>query len=136
MVRQSSKIQSTFVKGITHRKLSNESFKLGASSQSYGLKPSDLLQRDNYSSKLRQRITLQLTWKKKVVRTVKYPIKVNVWHCFSSKGFGRIVSFKQNPNTEFMCDNFKRSLLLTARKQFSHDSTLWKLQEDNDRKHT
>ena len=28
--------------------------------------------------------------KKKVVRTVKHPIKVNVWGCFSSKGFGRI----------------------------------------------
>ena len=29
-----------------------------------------------------------LPGKKKVVRTIKYPIKVNVWGYFSSKGFG------------------------------------------------
>ena len=34
-----------------------------------------------------------------------------------------------------MCDIYKRGLLLTARKQFGHDSMLWKLQEDNDPKH-
>ena len=33
--------------------------------------------------------------KKKVVRTVKHPIKVNVWGCFSSNGFGRIICFRQ-----------------------------------------
>ena len=35
-----------------------------------------------------------------------------------------------------MCDIYKRSLVLTARKQFWLDSTIWKLQEDNDPKHT
>ncbi len=35
-----------------------------------------------------------------------------------------------------MCDIYKYGLLPTARKQFGHDSTLWKLQEDNDPKHT
>ena len=35
-----------------------------------------------------------------------------------------------------MCDIYKRDLLPTARKQFGHDSTLWKLQEDNVPKHT
>ncbi|CAF3033188.1 unnamed protein product [Rotaria sp. Silwood2] len=35
-----------------------------------------------------------------------------------------------------MCDIYKRGLLSTALKQFGHDSTLWKLQEDNDPKHT
>jgi transposase len=44
-----------------------------------------------------------LPGKKKVVRTVKHPIKVNVWGCFSSKGFGRIICFKQNLDTEYMC---------------------------------
>ena len=34
-----------------------------------------------------------------------------------------------------MCDIYKRGLLPTARKQFGHDSMLWKLQEDNDPKH-
>ena len=70
------------------------------------------------------------------MRTVKRPIKVNVWGCFSSKGFGRIVCFKQSPNAELMCDIFKHDLLPTAHKQFGHDSTLWKLQEDNHPKHT
>ena len=31
---------------------------------------------------------------KKVLQTVKHPIKVTIWGCFSSKGFDRIVSFK------------------------------------------
>ena len=70
------------------------------------------------------------------MRTVKHPIKVNVWDCFSSKGFCRIICFKQNLNAELMCDTYKRGLLLTVQKQFSHDSTLWKLQEDNDLKPT
>ena len=34
-----------------------------------------------------------------------------------------------------MCDIYTRGLLPTARKQFGHDSMLWKLQEDNDSKH-
>ena len=35
-----------------------------------------------------------------------------------------------------MYDIYKCGLLLTSRKQFGHDSTLWKLQEDNESKHT
>ena len=38
-----SKIQTIFVEGITHRKPSNESFKMGTRSQNYGLESSDLL---------------------------------------------------------------------------------------------
>ena len=67
--------------------------------------------------------------------TVKHPVKVNVWSCFSSKGFNRVVCFKENLNAELTCDIYKRGLLPTVRKQFSHDSMLWKLQEDNDPKH-
>ena len=62
--------------------------------------------------------------KKKVVRTVKHPIKVNVWGCFSSKGFGRIICFRQNLDAKFMCGIYKYSLLPTARKHFGHDLTL------------
>ena len=43
---------------------------------------------------------------------------------------------KQNLNAKLMCNISKRDLLPTARKQFGHDSTAWKLQEDNDPKHT
>ena len=70
------------------------------------------------------------------MRTVKHSIKVNVWRCLSSKGFDCIVCFKQNLNAELMCDISKCSLLPTARKQLSHDSTLWKLQEENELRHT
>ena len=56
-----SKIQQTFVEGINHRKLPNEWFKMGAKSQSYQLESSALLRRDNHSSKLHQRIGLELT---------------------------------------------------------------------------
>jgi transposase len=77
-----------------------------------------------------------LPGKKKVVRTVKHPIKVNVWGCFSSKGFGRLVCFRQNLDVKLMCGIYQHGLLPTARKQFGDDSTLWKLQEDNDPKHT
>ena len=35
-----------------------------------------------------------------------------------------------------MCDISKRGLLPTARKQFGHDLTFWKLQEDKEPKHT
>jgi transposase len=73
---------------------------------------------------------------KKVVRTVKHPTKVNVWGCFSSRGFGRIICFKENLDAKLMCDIYKRALLPTARDQFGPESTSWKLQEDNDPKHT
>jgi hypothetical protein len=77
-----------------------------------------------------------LPGKKKVVRTVKHHVKVNVWGCFSSHGFGRVVCFPQNLNAQFMCAIYKRGLLPTARKQFGLESTSWKLQKDNDPKHT
>ena len=35
-----------------------------------------------------------------------------------------------------MCKIYQHGLLPTARKQFGSDSMLWKLQEDNDPKHT
>ncbi|CAF4461184.1 unnamed protein product [Rotaria magnacalcarata] len=66
-----------------------------------------------------QTLVWNLPGKKKVVRTVKHPIKVNVWGWFLAGGFGRVYG-----------------LLPTVRKQFGYDLTLWKLQEDNDPKHT
>ena len=71
-----------------------------------------------------------------MIRTVKHPIKVNLWGCFSSKDFGRIICFKENLNAELLCDIYKPDLLRTARRQFGPESTLWKLQEDNDPKNT
>ena len=80
----------------------------------------------------------ELVWNfsgKKVVRTVKHPVKVDVWGYFSSKDFGHIICFRQKLHAKFMCNIYKYVLLPTAQKQFGHDSTLWKLQEDNDPKH-
>ena len=77
-----------------------------------------------------------LPGKKKVIRTVKHPVKVNVWGCFSSKGFGRVVCFRQNLDAKLMCGIYQHGLLPTAQKHFGHDPTSWKLQEDNDPKHT
>ena len=55
--------------------------------------------------------------------------------CFSSKGFGRIICFKQNLNADYMCRIYQYGLLPTPRKQFGFDSTWWKLPEDNDPTH-
>lgn len=43
---------------------------------------------------------------RKICRSVKHPAKVNVWGCFSSKGFGRIVCFTGNLNANKMCVAF------------------------------
>ena len=94
----------------------------------------DLFGRDNHSSNDSKTIGMELVRKKKPI--VKYSTKVNIWDCFSSQSFGHIVCFKQNFNTELMCDTHERGLLLTTRKQFDLDSTIWQLEEDNDAKHT
>ena len=77
-----------------------------------------------------------LTGKKKIVRTIKRSSKANIWRCFSSQGFVCIICFKQNLNAELMHDIYKRGLVPTTRKQFSFDSIIWELQEDNDSQHT
>ena len=78
---------------------------------------------------------MELSREKRVVRTVKHSVKVNVWSCFSSKSFGRIICFRQNLDAKFMCNIYRYGLLPTAQKQFGHYPTLWKLQEDNDPKY-
>ena len=57
---------------------------------------------------------MELVRKKKIVRTIKDSSKINVWSCFPSEGFGRIVCFKKNLNAELMCDIYKLGLLPTA----------------------
>ena len=74
--RNGSNIQSAFVEVITHQKTSNESFKIGARSQNYGLEPIDILP-DKTTVLLN--CVKGLLWKlagKKVVRTVKHSTKV------------------------------------------------------------
>ena len=78
-----------------------------------------------------------LTRKRKAVPTVRHPIKAMLGIAFQVKASVTLSVSKQNPNAELMCNISKRDLLPTARKQFGHDSTGSKLQEDNDDpKHT
>ena len=76
-----------------------------------------------------------LSGKRKVFRTVKYPVKVNLWGCFSCNGLGRIYCFRENLKADLLCKIYKRCLLPTARDHFGRNATDWELQEDNDPKH-
>ena len=72
---------------------------------------------------------------KNIVLTVKHPLKLHVWGCFSRKAFGRIIVFNQNLTGDFMYDLYDAGLLPTAEDQFPEGPTSWLLQEDNDTKH-
>src|ERR1700722_1470897 len=71
----------------------------------------------------------------KIVRTVKHPLKLQVWGCFSKNGFGQLISFRHNLTGAFMCKIYENGLLPTAQRHFPEGSTSWFLQEDNDPKH-
>jgi hypothetical protein len=79
-------------------------------------------------------------WKKRgekyYVSTIKHPVKVQVWGCFSKKGFGKLVLFKRTLNSKLMCKIYKNGLLPSVKKWFGESSNYWKLLEDNDPKHT
>lgn len=68
-----------------------------------------------------------------VIRTVKHPLKVHVWGCFSRKGFGKIIIFQKNLNSQFLLNIYENALLPSS-KILMGDK--WLLQEDNDPKHT
>ena len=68
--------------------------------------------------------------------TVKHSAKVHVYGCFSEEGFGNIYCFTNNLNAELLCTIYKTTLLSSARKLFGRDNHSWRLQEDNDPKHT
>jgi hypothetical protein len=70
-----------------------------------------------------------------VQRTIKHPVKINVWGCFSERGFGRLELFTENLNAEKMVKIYERGLLKSAEKMFGRNKKIWVLQEDNDPKH-
>jgi transposase len=70
-----------------------------------------------------------------VMRSVKHPVKVQVWGCISAHGFGKIVCFKRNLNANLLCKIYKNGLLPSAKLWFGSNSKDWLLQEDNDPKH-
>ncbi|UJR06998.1 hypothetical protein I4U23_011287 [Adineta vaga] len=63
------------------------------------------------------------------VSTVKHPVKIHVWGCFSKYGFGKLILFKQTLNSEFMCKIYKNGLLPSVNKWFGDNSCDWKLLE-------
>ncbi|CAM4964110.1 unnamed protein product [Rotaria socialis] len=83
---------------------------------------------------------IRRVWKKRgeqyYVSTIKHPVKVHVWGCFSQYGFGKLVLFKHTLNSKFMCTIYKNGLLPSTKKWFGNNASHWKLLEDNDPKHT
>jgi transposase len=73
--------------------------------------------------------------KKLVIRTVKHPVKVHIWGCVSSKGFGKCYIFKENLNARLMNKIYQRALLPSRKMLFGSKSSSMLLQEDNDPKH-
>ena len=75
-----------------------------------------------------KRCVWNLLGKRKVFRTVKYPVKVDLWGCFSCSGFGHIYCFRENLKADLLCKIYKRCLLPTARDHFGRNATDWELQ--------
>lgn len=79
------------------------------------------------------------TWcsrsKRLIQRTVKHPVKVHVWGCFSKQGFGTLCLFTDNLDAAKMIKIYQRALLPSAQQWFIQKNEPWLLQEDNDPKH-
>lgn len=70
-----------------------------------------------------------------LVRTVKHPVKVHVWGCFSKQGFGHLHLFTGTLDAHKMAKIYEKALLPSVIKMFPKDNDSWILQEDNDPKH-
>ena len=82
----------------------------------------------------KRKYTWQRPGERKVVGTVKYSLKINVWGCLSAKGFGKIFWFQQNLNSEFLCEQIYRKAIIPSAYQY-FGQLKWYLLEDNDPKH-
>lgn len=71
----------------------------------------------------------------RVTRVVKHPPKVNVWGCFSEKGFGRLVIIHGILESKQMVRVYKEGLLPSAKMFYGTKNRNWHLLEDNDPKH-
>ena len=72
--------------------------------------------------------------KKLVVRTVKHPVKVHIWGCVSSVGFGKCYLFTENLNAKKLVKIYNTALVASI-TQFGGTNNSWVVQEDNDPKH-
>jgi hypothetical protein len=73
--------------------------------------------------------------KKVVIRTVKHPVKVHIWGCVSSAGFGKCFVFKKNLRAEKLLKIYDKALLPSIHDLFGGVNACM-LQEDNNLKHT
>ena len=81
-----------------------------------------------------RKFSWQRTGERRIARTVKFSLKVNVWGCFSEQGFGRICCFTPDLNGEFFGNHIYRNALLpSARHHFARSP--WFPLENNDPKH-
>ena len=81
-----------------------------------------------------RKFSWQRPGERRIARTVKFSLKVNVWGCFSEQGFRRICCFTRDLNSKFLCNHIYRNVLLPfARYHFARSP--WFLLEDNDPKH-
>ena len=76
-----------------------------------------------------RKFTWQRTGERRIARTVKFSLKVNVWACFSEQGFACICCFTRDLNSEFLCKHIYRNALLPSAR------SPWFLLENNDLKH-
>ena len=83
---------------------------------------------------------IRRVWRKRgenyYVSTIKYPVKIHAWGCFSNNGFGKLLLFARTLNSKLMCKIYKNGLLPSTKKWFDDNNTYWNLLEDNDPKHT
>lgn len=83
--------------------------------------------------------TIRRSWstlsQKLIQWTVKHPVKIHLWGCFSKQGFGALHLFTYNLNAPKMLKIYKKCLLSTAERWFIRKNEGWILQEDNDPKY-
>ena len=69
--------------------------------------------------------TLSAAVERFLQRTVKHPIKINVWGCFSQRGFGCLKIFSKNLNAQKMLQIYEHDLLRSAEKMFRANNKDW-----------
>lgn len=70
-----------------------------------------------------------------LVRTMKHPVKVHDWGCFSKQGFGHLQLFTGTLDAQKIIKIYEKALLPFAKKMFSRHNASWMLQENYHPKH-
>ncbi|CAG8540054.1 5297_t:CDS:2 [Cetraspora pellucida] len=53
-----------------------------------------------------------------------HPLKVHVWSCFSSSGFGKLILFQKNINAKFMITIYEKGLLPSSIKKWKKENDI------------